>query len=329
LTGILLIGFGNMGRIHARVLQKLDMLSCIVEPFVDNAKLAKANTKVQVYNTIDEAVKSEKNIDGIVIAVPTRFHYNLFTEAVSKISNLKGILLEKPMAESVEQCLDLMNKYSDWKSKTIIGHIEVYNPVVTKFFDLLKNTNEFGAIRTIAIYRRGAVPEKRLSSLSGILEDIGVHDFDILSRIIQGEITLSCTGTYRQDSLNSAIISFKDTNIHGFIHLSREFAGKERILILECENATIIMDLIAQSIEIRSLQPLIGGDATITIPTGPGTTIKVYGEPLQEEILNLKGIIRDNDLPIVSMDHGLNAMKIVEACEESLKTGSAVKIELV
>lgn len=316
-----------MGKIHARVLAKLELLGGVVEPFEVNAAQAKQNLSVPVYKELDEAINAMPSISAVVIAVPTRFHAGLYEEVIAKIPGLKAILLEKPMAETAADCTILMEKYPEWKDKTIVGHIEVYNPVVTKFLQLMQ-TEEFGSIRTISIYRKGAVPEARLSSLSGVLEDIGVHDFDILSRLITGKVKLSCTGLYRQDSLNSAIVSIQNGHSQGFIHLSREFAGKERQIIVECENATIFCDLIGQSIEIRSLQSLIGGDAIITIPHGPGTTLKIYGEPLQEEIVNLRDIVKGLAKPKVSMENGYRAMQFVEACKQALISNDFVEINI-
>ncbi len=322
----LLIGYGNMGKLHARMMSKLGVLGAIVEPNVENANQAKKDYKVPVFLSLEEAAQQLQPCAAIV-AVPTQFHKLVFQNLVSQFPSVKKVLLEKPVGSTFEESLEINEIAAKHGVDLLIGHIEVFNPVVSKFIELV-NSGEYGKIRTISIFRKGAVPVERLGSLSGVLEDLGVHDFDILSRLVSGSIQIYGTGTIKENSLNSALVSIKGTDFHGIIHLSREFAGKERKIVLECEKSTFHVDLIAQTIEIRALSNITSAEGIISIPHGPGSSIKVYGEPLLEEHLNFLDMINNKEKPLVSIAHGLNVMKFVEASKESIEKGLPVTIEL-
>ncbi len=322
----ILIGYGNMGRLHARVMNKLGVLAAIIEPDKKSAINASEDYDVPVYSSIEEMPDS-LNPDGAIIAVPTKYHKSVVENLLTSISGLKGILLEKPIASTLDESYEVQKFIEKYGIPILVGHIEVFNPVVSKFIELV-NSGQFGKIRTISISRKGAVPVERLNSLSGVLEDLGVHDFDILTRLISGNISIYSTGIYKNNSLNSALISVKGSDFHGIIHLSREFAGKERKIVLECEKSTFHIDLIAQTIEIRALGNITSDKGMISIPHGPGSSIKVYGEPLLEEHLNFLDTLQSKSKPLVGIANGIKVMKIVEACKQSLEKNCPIEISL-
>ncbi len=322
---IALIGYGNMGKFHARVLNKLGMLACIVEPSEKNNELARDRYNVPVYTKIDQI---DDNTNAAVIAVPTQLHYKVLENVIQNKPSIKYFIVEKPLGINLDEAKHMQKMIQDNNKTVIVGHVEVYNPVITRFIEII-NSGKYGNVRSFMIVRKGSVSVERLKSLSGVLVDIGVHDFDIISRFISGYCKLYCTGLTRNGSLNSAIVSIQNDNkFHGSIHLSREFAGKERKYIVECEDATINMDLIAQTITITGLKDAYGEYGSISIPHGAGSSIKVYGEPLQEEHLNFKNVISGKDKPIVSVSDGINALKIVDACNQSLESGRPVNITI-
>ncbi len=320
----LLVGYGNMGRLHVRVTNKLGVLGGIVEPSDEARKLAEEEYGVPVYKNLEEV---DFFPDGIIVAVPTKFHLEVIDQIKRRFETVKAILLEKPVASNLNDSKKVKQILQSMNTQTLIGHIEVFNPVVSKFIHLL-NSGHYGRIRTFTVSRKGAVPIERLGSLSGVLEDLGVHDFDILSRIIEGPLKIYSTGIFKQDSLNSAMISIFGEGFHGTVHLSREFAGKERKIILECEKSTFHVDLIAQTIEIRALRSVTSQEGVISIPHGPGSSIKVYGEPLLEEHLNFLDVINGKDKPLVNIDNGIKVMEIVDASLKSLKSGNPVTISI-
>ena len=56
--------------------------------------------------------------------------------------------------------------------------------------------------------------------------------------------------------------------------------------------------------------------------------MKIYGEPLLLEIWNFIDCIRGDSVPLVSIDDGINALRLVEAARKSIRLGDVVSLNL-
>ena len=56
--------------------------------------------------------------------------------------------------------------------------------------------------------------------------------------------------------------------------------------------------------------------------------IKVYGEPLLSEMWNLVDCIRGDGEPLVTIEDGINALKLVEAARKGIETGKVIELEV-
>ncbi|MCY3414807.1 MAG: Gfo/Idh/MocA family oxidoreductase [Candidatus Heimdallarchaeota archaeon] len=321
---VYVIGFGFMGRIHARVLHKMNALGGIIENSDEMRKIAFESYEIPIYDNLDEAIK-ENNIECIIIAVPTPLHQQITNEVMAKIPNIKSILVEKPFVANLEEYEDNKAIWESIKEKCIVGHIEVYNPVVKKFMEIIQS-GEYGQIRTISVQRKAAVQISRLESLSGVVEDVGIHDLDIILRLMNGNLSVYAVSQLLNNKMNSVLAILRSETIQANLHFSREYSGRRRTITVELEKATIKVDLVAQTIEIRGLSEVIGENDLVKVPHGPGSSIKVYGEPLQEEIINLINIAKGIEKPLVTVENGLKALQLAEAIKESIITKNIIKV---
>ncbi|PWI46978.1 hypothetical protein CEE45_14145 [Candidatus Heimdallarchaeota archaeon B3_Heim] len=328
---ITVVGVGRMGFSHARLLHRLGFLDSIVEP--DNATAERVSLKFKVpsFSTIEE-LASERKPNGVIVAVPTNIHSKVALEVVSHLPSLKGLLIEKPVASSVEQALELKSKIHGKNIKTIVGHVEVFNPVISSIIEIL-DKGVIGEPRSVLFQRRGAVAEARLDSIGDVYEDIGVHDFDVAMRLLpRGKLKLFSSALTLNNVGNSSIIvltSQEGEFIVTFL-MSREFAGKLRTIDIEGTKATLCANLLTQILELRSLE-IARGDkevSAIRIPFSNGEQIKVYGEPLLSELWNLVDCIRGDGEPLVTIDDGINALKLVEATRKSIETGKVIELDV-
>ena len=326
---ICVVGTGRMGYFHVRLLHKLGFLDCIVD---SNAKIAQnvsQQFKVPWFSNL-EMMSKKQSPNGIVIAVPTDFHSKMAQEAVKSVSELKVLLIEKPITKSVEEAIKLKKILSKSKKAVIVGHIEVYNPIISRIRQLIKE-GHIGDIRSILFQRRGAVGEERIQTLGDVYEDVGVHDFDVALRIFPKcdlKLYTSATKVNGIDNSSVTIISPIHNEFYSTFLMSREYAGKVRTIDIEGTKATLHANLITQILELRSLEIARGEKniSAIRVPFSSGEQIKVYGEPLLHEIWNLVDCIKGEALPYVSIDDGINALKLVEAARKSVKTGESVFI---
>ena len=326
------VGTGKMGYFHARLLSRLGHLDSIVDTNIETAKSVGQQFGIPYFSSV-EAMSYERSPNGVIIAVPTDAHPNVAVEAIQRIPSLKALLIEKPVASSVKQAIELKSKLAKFDVKVIIGHIEVYNPVVSRIREILNQKTLIGDIRSVLFQRRGAVAETRIGSVGDVYADIGVHDFDIALRLfMNGKLELFSTAVKLNKVDNSSIIivSSEDKQFFATFLMSREYAGKLRTIDIEGTKATLCANMLTQILELRSLEIARGEKviSAIRIPFSNGEQVKVYGEPLLLEMWNFVDCISRKSVPLVTVDDGINVLRIVEAARKSIKTASVVKLQI-
>ncbi len=324
---IAVIGVGRMGKYHVRILSRLKVLSAIVDVDENAGKQISLEYNDTPYYSNYRTMMKEIRPDGVILSTPTSFHFSIAKELLSSY-NLKALLIEKPLASTIKEGELLQEIASKSSTLVSVGHIEVYNPIITKILELHKQ-GILGKIRSMLIQRRGAVSDGRLESIGDVYQDIGIHDFDIATRFLSGSYKLSAFPIEHNGLINAStvILHNKASNIMCTFLLSREFAGKIRRIEIEGTKATLICDLLNQTVVIRQLGIAKGDTNSISIPFGSGEMIKVYGEPLLEEILSFLDTI-DGANPLVSIKDGIKGLIIVESARKSGSNGTQEMIQI-
>lgn len=320
-----------MGYFHARLLSRLGFLDSVVDSNTQVAKNVGQQFEKPWFTSI-ETLLEEHSPNGVVIAVPTQLHSKIALEVVQRFPELKALVIEKPITASVDEATKLKSKLTKSEVKVIVGHIEVFNPVITRIQEIQKD-NIIGNIRSALFQRRGAVGEARIETIGDVYQDVGIHDFDIALRLFfQGKIRLfsSAVKVNGIDNSSTIIISSEEDEFFATFLMSREYAGKLRTIDIEGTKGTLNANLLNQTLELRSLEIARGERelSAISIPFFTGEQVKVYGEPLLLEMWNLIDCIQGKANPLVSIDDGINALKLVEVARKSIRTRKVVLLEI-
>ncbi|MEM2142595.1 MAG: Gfo/Idh/MocA family oxidoreductase [Candidatus Thorarchaeota archaeon] len=321
-----IVGLGNMGSIHARILGSQRLLTAVADLNYERAKQVASAYRVSAYDSVDSMLQGT-DIDGVIIATPTSTHAQLAIN-IARNYDVKGLLIEKPIASSLREAQEVARVLNGRGIVTIVSHSEIYNPVVDRALMLIKQ-GAIGVPKTVIHERRGFVLPSRIPSLGDVFEDIGVHDFDIMSRITQGRATLFALCNKVEEMCNAAtvMVGFEHGTIHVF-HLSRQYAGRVRSLDVTGTHGALTIDLFGQILKVQDLdqEPLADGRA-IRLPER-GATIKVYGEPIQEVVNDFLRCMTEGCPPRVGLEDGIRALAVVEAARESIRQGNPVSIEI-
>ncbi len=162
-----LIGLGEMGRHHARVLQALDgvQLVGVCDP------LAPEDSPGCPVDRTPEALLA-RGIDVCVVASPTTAHLEhglMLAEA--------GVhtLVEKPISLDHASATRLAEAFGAAGLVGAVGHIERYNPALQALRTRLAS-GELGEIYQVATRRQGPFPTRVLDV--GVVLDLATHDID-------------------------------------------------------------------------------------------------------------------------------------------------------
>ena len=322
-----IVGTGNMGRIHARVLASMRLLGGVADLNLDAAKQIANAYGVNAFSDYHLLIK-ESSLDGVIIATPTSTHASIAEDIAKTHASVKAILIEKPIASTLKDAERVAETLRSKEIAGVVSHSEIYNPIVGRALELIRD-GAIGVPRNIIHDRRGFVQPSRIPSLGDVFEDIGVHDFDIMARISQGPAKLyaQCSTESGIFNAGTVLVKFKSGSEH-FFHLSRQYAGRARTMDVSGTKGALTLDLFAQIIKVKDLdQEPMADDRTIRLPER-GATIKVYGEPIREVVTDFVKALETGSKPIVGLDDGVAALKIVEAARESAKTSKVIDIDV-
>jgi UDP-N-acetylglucosamine 3-dehydrogenase len=177
------VGFGAIGRHHARNLRAMESVELV--GIADTSPLALAQAAALGYPTfMSTKALLEAGLDGAVIAVPTSLHADVAEPFIERDCPL---LIEKPIAQSMELAKDVIGKCRRRGLPLMVGYVERYNPAMEVVRDFVAAGN-LGRLISMSAKRVGVLPP-RIRDAS-VLIDIGVHDIDIVAFITGARLNL-------------------------------------------------------------------------------------------------------------------------------------------
>ena len=177
------VGFGAMGRHHARNLNARDDITFVgVADMSPDARAAAAALGYRTHATIDALIAA--GLDAVVISVPTSEH-----EAVAEVfaDRSIAILLEKPIAQNLEAARRVIARCAQRGVPLMIGYIERYNPAIEAVRAFVTEGN-LGRLISMNARRVGVFPPRIKDA--NVIVDISVHDIDIVAFITNARLEL-------------------------------------------------------------------------------------------------------------------------------------------
>ena len=241
------IGVGTMGAHHVRVFGELDGAELVAIADTSEERLAELERQgsVRAYGDYREML-AEERLEAVSIAVPTRQHLDV---ALACIEQGVPLLVEKPLAASVDECLQLRDAAIGAGVPLMAGHIERFNPGVV---ELKKRIEQGEAGRLIQIQARRVGPFFPRERDVGVVQDLATHDIDVLRHLVACEIdrvraeTRSGIRSPYEDAL-SAVLRFEDGTI-GTLDVNWLSPIKDRELRVLGERGLFKLDYLTQQL---------------------------------------------------------------------------------
>lgn len=199
------IGLGGMGM--QQVKSFAQVAGCRVAAGADpspdmQARFAQSYPDAQVYSS-PEALLADKQIDAVVLAVPTGFHQPIASQVLAARIPL---LLEKPMARTVAQCERLIEDAAKSNTLLMVAHCRRFDPYWKSWGEYV-TSGKLGSPLLWRDVRAGFSPggwfmDDQLGG--GPLIDGAVHNYDFANWIF-GEPESVFTSAIKMDSAVSAI----------------------------------------------------------------------------------------------------------------------------
>lgn len=302
------IGAGNMGRHHVRILgamRDIDLVG-VVDPDVDRAQPHADAAHARVFPSPNELPE----IDFAVVATPTQYHVEVALELIRRGIHL---LIEKPLAGSPEDAQRIADAAEAANVKLAVGHVERFNAAVSVLAGLTKDP-------VMVSFERLSPYTPRIAD--SVVFDLMVHDLDLACWIAGGyPVRVEAVGArVFSDSLDvaSAVLEFENGCIVT-LQTSRATQDKVRRISVSERNRFILADTVRQDVSIKQ-------ETTVEFEENgmyrQANVVEVpyldrSGEPLARELSDLISAIREDRSPLVDGQAGINAVRLAYEVERA------------
>lgn len=319
-----LIGLGMMGQHHARVLSSLEGVDFVgvCEPAGDSNNLAQGRTVVK---SVDQLIKMK--IDYAMVAVPTNNH--LETGLALADAGIHA-LIEKPLAQDLNSAQKLTQAFSQARLIGAVGYIERFNPALQ---EARKRIEQLGTLHQVVTRRQGPFPA-RITDV-GVVKDLATHDIDLTAWVTNQKYTNVSARTFFKsgrefEDMVAVVASLSGGSIAN--HLVNWLSPiKERVTILTGEKGSLVADTLTADLTFYANGNVSTDWDTVSrfrgVSEGDVTRYAfLKKEPLRLEHENFRDAILGKKSEIVSMNEGLETVRVVETILKSANLGATIEI---
>jgi len=287
--------------------------------------------RISVTKDYHEILNNQK-VDAVVIATPIETHYQIAKDALE--AN-KHILVEKPITNTSQEAKELMRLAEKNKRILMVDHTFEYSAPVRKIKEIIAN-GELGQIFTIDMIRvnLGLFQEK-----VNVISDLAPHDISMLIYFLDNSpVSARAIGkSYIRDGIVDdahITLEFKN-NAMANLHVSWLDPCKIRRITIAGNKKMLVFDDTVQDEKIKIYDKGVSIQKNnipkqpyydtyeqwiLTYRSGDVYAPKVENrEPLSVMANHFTDCITNNKKPLTDGKSGLRVVKVIEACQESLK----------
>lgn len=332
---ISIIGAGRAGMIHARnfanVVKDTRIIS-VVDIVEEAAKSAAKELNADKYFTDYKKILDDESVDAVVIVVPTNLHKQIVVDCANA---KKHVFCEKPMAMNVEECAEMIKACKDNDVILQIGFMRRYD----ESFVAAKEKIDSGIIGDVVLiksFTRGPSKPRPwmydLKKSNGILAEVNSHDIDCIRWLVGSEIesVYAIAGNYRNAEVAEEYPDYYDS-----IVMIGKFRNGVKYIIDGAAYVQYGYDAKVEIVGTKGVIKIGSSDKNFVLCTTPengqqkefvNSWRKLFEGAYLKEDNSFIDCIKNNKTPKVTGLDGLQAVKIVEAGNESIQTGEVKHI---
>ena len=349
---VLVAGCGNMGTSHARAYHKMDafeIVGVVSRGPESRGKLSRELGGLPEFDNFEKALETTK---------PDAVSINTYpdTHADYVIKSLKAgahVFVEKPLAETVEQCREIVDMAKKMNKKLVIGYILRVHPTWKKFVEIAQTLGKPLVMRMNLNQQSSGknwhTHLNLMNSMSPIV-DCGVHYVDVMCQMTRSKpVRVSGIGARLTDVLKSGMynyghlqVTFEDGSVGWYeagwgpmmsetAYFVKDVIGPKGCVSISDTERTEHSDDVDSHSKTNALRLHYADLDAQDHFTKEDQIIDTTSEPdhqglcdLEQEFF-LKAIQNDEDLTDHTED-AINSLRVVLAADQSFKTGKTVEL---
>ena len=314
------LGAGHLGKIHLRLLQQSEKFE-LVGFYDENQENAEKISKELGYKHFSTIATLIHAVDVIDIVTPTLSHYKCARVA---IKSGKHIFIEKPISNTVAEAEEIIALAGEYNVKGQVGHVERFNPAFIAVKDMIDNPMFIETHRLAEFNPRGTdVP---------VVLDLMIHDIDAILSVVKSKVkNINASGVSvisDTPDIANARIEFENGCVANLTasRISLKNMRKSRFFQ---KDAYISVDFLEKKCEVVKMKdaPEIPGDFDMILQNAEGVKKQIYfanpdveqNNAILDELESFADAITENTTPIVTLEHGTNALRVAYQIIECFK----------
>lgn len=321
------LGAGHLGKIHLNCIKQIPQFDLVgfYDPAEETSRQVEEELQVKSYDSIDSLIDA---VDVVDIVTPTIRHFECASKTLRK---RKHVFIEKPIVATPEEANALKALADEAGVKVQVGHVERFNPAFIAAEPFIGEPLFIEAHRLAQFNPRGTdVP---------VVLDLMVHDLDILLTIVKSPVShISASGVSivsPTPDITNARIEFENGTVANLTASRLSLKNMRKTRIFQ-RDAYITVDFLDKKAEIFRINDTVDESnplsATITLADGSERQITFQipeTQPInaiKTELESFYSAIMHNTTPTVSIDDGINVLKLAYCILEAVEKSSA-KVE--
>ena len=313
------VGAGHLGKHHIKHLSNhkgVDFVG-VFDINEDSLKNICDEFSVKPLQSLEELISS---CEAVNIVTPTNTHFDI---ARKFLNQKKDVFIEKPITNTVEEALALINLAKTNECIVQVGHIERFNPTINKLKELVDSPHYIEIERLAPFQARGTeVP---------VVLDLMVHDIDLILEMVNSPLeSIQASGAkMMSNSIDVAHAHIKFQNgVVANLKSSRIAQNYVRKIRTYQKNFYSITDLMIPQIELYGLKHHNAFSKELKsqeVETNTGLKTLYYEkfvpenkDALLEEINDFIHCINTRSKPNVDGQAGSNALEIALQIENEI-----------
>ena len=313
------VGAGHLGKHHIKHLSNhkgVDFVG-VFDTNEDSLKNICDEFSVKPLQSLEELISL---CEAVNIVTPTNTHFDI---ARKFLNQKKDVFIEKPLTNTVEEALSLINLAKTNECIVQVGHIERFNPTINKLKELVDNPHYIEIERLAPFQARGTeVP---------VVLDLMVHDIDLILEMVNSPLeSIQASGAkMMSNSIDLAHAHIKFQNgVVANLKSSRIAQNYVRKIRTYQKNFYSITDLMIPQIELYGLKyhNMFSEELkSKEVETNTGLKTLYYEkfvpenkDALLEEINDFIHCINTRSKPNVDGQAGANALEIALKIENEI-----------
>jgi len=273
-------------------------------------------------------IADDSTIDAVVIATPVRTHYEL---AAALLKSGKHVLIEKPLAQTTQECKQLIETARGCQRVLMVGHVFEYNVAVQRIKQYLDG-GELGKLFYVYSQR---VNLGRIQHDVNALWSFAPHDVSIFNYWFgQEPVRVAARGfSYLNSGIEDVVFATLEypNGVGAHLHLGWLDPRKVRLMTLVGSKKMLVYDDVSLDAKIQIYDKGISGlhdfieapesFAEFQFQLRVGDVVipaLQFGEPLQAECQHFIECVEHGGQPRTDGPSGLRVVRVLEAAERSL-----------